>query len=256
VTTVGETARYVYAVTRGVDSDALAGLGGLRGAPVSIVRHRDLEAVVTDVPLEEFDEEALKRNLEQLPWLESVARGHHAVVDAVAARAPTAPMRLATIFLDDDAVRRRLDELYDEFVVALARIEGRREWSIKIIAPALEPDSGHAPAPPTSGAEFLRQKKVRAGEREHRRAAQARTAEDVHQALSRVAVASRLLAPQDPQLTGYDGEMVLNGAYLVPGEDEGAFTGRLDELMQRHPDTQFACGGPWPPYSFATLEEA
>jgi hypothetical protein len=253
---VGETARYVYAVTRGLDATALGRLRGLRDAPIGLVRHRDLGAVVTDVPLEEFDEEALKHNLEQLPWLEGVARGHHAVIEAVAAQAPTAPMRLATIFLDDDAVRRRLDELHDEFIVALARIEGRKEWSIKIIAPALEPDPDPAATPPTSGAEFLRQKKVRAVEHEHRRAAQARTAEDVHRALSRVAVASRLLAPQDPQLTGYDGEMVLNGAYLVSVEDEEAFTGRVDGLVQRHPDTQFECGGPWPPYSFATLEEA
>jgi hypothetical protein len=256
VTIVGGTGRYVYAVTRDVEDAALEALRGLRGAPVRVVRHRNLAAVVTEVPLDEFDEGALKDNLERLPWLEDVARGHHEVVDAIAAKAPTAPMRLATIFLDDAAVVQRLDELYDQFGVALDRIEGRREWSIKIVAPAVEPDRDPAGVPPVSGAEFLRRKKARAGEREDLRAAQARTGEEVHRALSQVAAASRLLAPQDPQLTGFAGEMVLNGAYLVSGEDEAAFTARLDELEQRHPHSQFERGGPWPPYSFATLEDA
>lgn len=253
---MGETARYVYAVTRGLDDAALAQLRGLRDAPVSIVRHRDIVAVVTDVPLGEFDEDALKNNLEHLPWLEEIARGHHAVVDAVAAVGPTAPMRLATIFLDDAAVARRLGELHDAFAAVLDRIEGRREWSVKIVIPAVEADQGATAIRPSSGAEFLRQKKLRAGEQEDRRAAQVRTAEDVHHALAQVAVASRLLAPQDPQLTGFTGAMVLNGAYLVSGEDERVFTHRVDELERRHSDAQFERGGPWPPYSFATLEDA
>ncbi len=253
---MGETARYVYAVTRGLDDGALAQLRGLRDAPVSIVRHRDLAAVVTDVPLGEFDEDALKNNLERLPWLEEVARCHHAVVDAVAARAPTAPMRLATIFLDDAGVVRRLDERSDAFRRVLDRIEGRMEWSVKILAPAVEEGRDAAAIPPRSGAEFLRQKKMRVAERDERTAADARTAEDVHVALSQVAVASRILAPQDPQLTGYAGAMLLNGAYLVSVENEGAFTARLDDLLQRYPDTHFERGGPWPPYSFATLEDA
>ena len=102
---MADTARYLYAVARGIEPGELGDLRGLRGAPVEIVRHRDLDAVVGDVPMAEFDEDGLKQNLEHLPWLEEVARGHHEVVNAVAARAPTAPMRLATIFFDDDGSR-------------------------------------------------------------------------------------------------------------------------------------------------------
>ena len=107
--------------------------------------------MVSDVPLAEFGEEALKRNLESLPWLEKVARGHDEVVRAVAACGPAAPLRLATIFHDDDAVRRRLDEWHDALVEVLDRVDGRAEWSVKVLAPAAE-----ARAPSRAGADDRR----------------------------------------------------------------------------------------------------
>ena len=42
-----------------------------------------------------------------------------------------APLRLATICLDDAGVRARLDEWHHALVQALDRVEGRFEWSVK-----------------------------------------------------------------------------------------------------------------------------
>ena len=110
------TGRYLYAITRGVTNDDVAAAAvGLGGSDVDVVDHRGLQAVVSTVRLEEFGEEGLRRNLEDLAWLETVARGHDAVVQAVAAHGPTAPLRLATICLDDDGVRARLDEWHDRW---------------------------------------------------------------------------------------------------------------------------------------------
>ncbi len=66
---------------------------------------------------------------------------------------------------------------------------------------------------------------------------------------------TRLLQPQDPQLTGYAGPMVLNGAYLVPEADSDRFAQCLGDLQDRFGHMTFEVGGPWPPYSFAVLEE-
>ncbi|HEX6150029.1 GvpL/GvpF family gas vesicle protein [Nocardioides sp.] len=252
---MAEAARYLYAVARGTEPAQLADVSGLRGSSVEVIRYRDLDAVVSDVPLAEFDEDALKENLEQLSWLEEVARGHHEVVHAVSARAPTAPMRLATIFLDDDAVRRRLSELYDALVEVLDRVERRVEWSVKAVAPEPAPTPVTVPEP-TSGAEFLRRRRAQADEREERQDTGARAAEAIHHALSEVSVASRILAPQDPQLTGITGTMILNGAYLVAVDAQEAFAARLSEVEETHGDLRIESGGPWPPYSFATLESA
>jgi len=79
-------AAYVYAVTRELDGDQIGELRGVNDAAVHLVPFRDVVAVVSAVPLDEFDETALKAKLERLDWLEEVARAHHGVVDAVATR--------------------------------------------------------------------------------------------------------------------------------------------------------------------------
>ena len=250
----GETARYVYAITRGVAADALTGVRGQQGGPVETVHHRGLDAVVGDVPLDTFGETGLTQNLEDLGWLEQVARAHDEVVRAVAAQGPTAPLRLATICLDDDGVRARLDEWGDELAEVLDRVTGRGEWSVKVVAPAStgpEPDQ----AEPTSGAEFLRRRKAQAEQREQRHTAASAVAQDVHHQLAGHAVASRLLAPQDPRLTGASGTMLLNAAYLVDLDRADAFSAVVEDLAARHPDVTVDGAGPWPPYSFAVLEQ-
>jgi len=253
---VSDTARYVYAVSRGLEGAVLEGLTGLRGAPVELVSHAGLEAVTSDVPLPEFSEDGLREHLEELPWLEEVARTHDEVVRAVTAHAPTAPMRLATIFHDDEAVRRRVQEWREGLVEVLDRIDGRAEWSVKVLAPP-------APAPettpgggPTTGTEFLRRRKAQASDRAEQQEAASRVADAVHHELATIAEAARLLPPQDPQLTGHVGQMVLNAAYLVPDTARDLFAERVDALRGRHHDVTLEAGGPWPPYSFAVLEES
>jgi hypothetical protein len=252
---VSDTARYAYAVSRALDDSAVGGLAGLRGARLDVVRHEGLDAVVSDVPLPEFGEDGLRENLERLPWLEEVARTHDEVVRGIAAQGPTAPLRLATIFHDDDAVRRRIAEWHDALVDVLDRVDGRAEWSVKVIAPP-PPAREAAPAPePTTGTEFLRRRKEQASEHAEQQESATRVAEDAHHELAQVAEATRLLQPQDPQLTGHVGAMVLNGAYLVPEDDSARFGECLEQLRGRFDQMTFEVGGPWPPYSFAVLED-
>lgn len=252
---MAEPARYLYAITRGVSSADLDGVLGLGGGNLDAVEHRGLVAVVSAVGLDEYGEDALRANLERMDWLEEVARGHDTVVQAVAARGPTAPLRLATICLDDDGVRRRLDEWHDQLVQALDRVQGRHEWSVKVVVPAEAPAPA-ATAPATGGgAAYLRRKKEESEARLTRQEDAARVGEDVHAELATLSVASRRLQPQDPRLTGHTGTMVLNGAYLVEAADGDAFAARVHALAETHPRVRVEGAGPWPPYSFAVLEQ-
>jgi hypothetical protein len=227
----------------------------VQGGTVEQVSHHGLDAVVSDVPLDTFGEEGLKQNLEDLGWLEQVARAHDDVVRAVAALGPTAPLRLATICLDDDGVRARLDEWGEDLVAVLDRVTGRGEWSVKVVAP-VAPETGEPEPEPSSGAEFLRRRKAQSEQRAQRHSTANAVAEDVHRELAGRAVASRLLPPQDPQLTGLAGTMLLNAAYLVDLDHAGDFVAAVDDLAARHPALTVEGAGPWPPYSFAVLEQS
>jgi hypothetical protein len=103
----------------------------------------------------------------------------------------------------------------------------------------------------SGGAYMLR----RRFERELREAAEAlasQAAEAIHASLSAFALDAVTRSPQNRDLSGHEGEMILNAAYLVAAE-------RLDEvheLVRRLEDEHRAVGarieitGPWPPYNF------
>lgn len=251
---MAEHGRYLYAVSRGLDVEDLDGLMGLGDAMVEGVEEQGLVGLVTSVDLDEYGEEGLRRNLERLDWLETAARGHDAVVQAAAVLAPTAPMRLATIFRDDDGVRRRLADQHDAISRVLDRVEGHEEWSVKVLT-LPEPDTVEETAPATSGAEYLRRRKREQQAREHGTRDAESAAEEVHTALVRIAAASRRLAPQDPRLTGHTGTMVHNAAYLVPQSDSDAFASAVSDVTASRPDVVVDARGPWPPYSFAMLDD-
>jgi hypothetical protein len=246
--------RYLYAVSRGLDVDDLGGLLGLGDVLVEGVEVEGLTGLVSTVDLDEFGEEGLRQNLERLDWLEMAARGHDAVVQAAASVAPTAPMRLATIFRDDDGVRRRLSEQHDRIAAVLDRVEGHEEWSVKVLT--ADHDDGAAAADrPSSGAEYLRRRQAEQRAREGDLQQAREAAERVHASLVPLVAASRRLPPQDPRLTGHTGTMVHNVAYLVSGDRSDAFATALGRVAADHPEVQVDARGPWPPYSFAMLDE-
>lgn len=252
--------RYLFAIARGLGESGVTGVAGMRGAPLDVVRHRGLEAVVCDVDLAEFGEAALTRNLEDLAWLEEVARAHNDVVFAAATRGTVAPMRLVTICADDESVRARMEELHDALTTALDRVEGRREWSVKVFSqpagkdPSAEERSAAVGSGPGAGAAYLRRKRDQATRRMASREEAEELAAEVHAQIADRAVAARRLTPQDPRLTGRTETMLLNGAYLVQIEEGEQFRASVDRLGTIHPELSVEVEGPWPPYSFATLE--
>jgi Gas vesicle synthesis protein GvpL/GvpF len=245
--------RYLFAVARTLRAEDVAGTPGFHGAPLDVVTHAGLSVVVCDVDPAEFGQEALPTNLEDLAWLEWAARIHNEVVWRVVANATCAPLRLVTVCSDDDSVRAKVDALRTELDDVLDRVEGRQEWSLKVLAPARtspEPVTASAPA---SGADYLRRKKEIADRRRALDEDASRAAQELHQVASAHAVASRRLAPQDPRLTGRTEAMVLNAAYLVEDNAHRAFRDAVTAAADECGHISVELGGPWPPYSFAVL---
>ncbi|MDN3358823.1 GvpL/GvpF family gas vesicle protein [Actinomadura sp. DC4] len=253
---MSETGSYVYAVCRDLPPEAVEGVGGVGGASVHLVEEHGLTAVVSAVSLGDFGEEALKRNLEDLGWLESTARAHHAVVDAAAGRAVTVPLGLATVYRGEDRARQALRDRHEEFSQALNRIAGRTEWGVKAYAdlaavtaaeePEEEPSSGRP------GTSYLRRRGVQRRTEEESRREVLMAAESIDDELLEIAATRRLHRPQDPQLSGERGWMILNAAYLVDDERAEEFRAAVSRLAGERPAIRLQLTGPWAPYSFAT----
>jgi Gas vesicle synthesis protein GvpL/GvpF len=242
---------WVYAVGHDVDPAGLVGVAGHQARPVAAA---GLLAVVSDVPLAEFGQEALHRNLEDLEWLEQTARAHHAVIEAVAKQHTVVPMRLATVYTSDEGVAEMLRERAADLQKALARIGGHGEWGIKAYVAAHQPRT-EEDGRPGPGAAYLRRRRAELAARQDARQHALASAEAIYRELEDLAAAARVYPPQSPEITGHSASMVLNAAYLVPDDRADAFAAAVTELATRHPSVRLALTGPWPPYSFVAQDQ-
>lgn len=244
---------YVYAIVDADRSGELPSVPGIGGAPLAAVLGEGIAAVVSEVDGAEFSTESLQRNLEDISWLERTARAHHEVVDALAGHGPVAPLRLATVYLDERNLRSLLTENRDRFAAVLDRVRGRREWGVKAFAPAHRP----APEPTTTtggpGMNYLRRRAAERNDSARGLREADEQAAALHAALSRLAVASRRYPAQDPRLSGHTEPMVLNAAYLVDDDGEAA----LLEFVRagQHGGPVVELTGPWAPYSFTETDD-
>jgi hypothetical protein len=248
---------WLHAIGRSLDPRRLSGLTGVGGRSVRTVRSAGLDAVVSPVDLAEYGEEALRRNLEDIGWLESTARAHHLVVATASGAGPVVPARLATVYRGAAGVTGMLDERRQELSAALTRLEGREEWGVKAFAVPDMAVTATAPAGTGgagAGAAYLRRRRDQLTARETGQQAALKAAEAVHQELGARAEAAARHRPHDRRLTGEAGTMVLNGAYLVEARRAAEFADAVTDLAGHHPALRLTLTGPWPPYSFADLD--
>lgn len=251
---------WLHAVTRDPPPAGIAGLTGVGGGPVRAVEAAGLAAVVSSVDLDEFGAEPMRRNLEDLAWLEAVARAHHAVVAAANRLGGAVPAQLGTVYRDDARVRSVLSERRADFTAVLHRVAGRDEWGVKAFAADVAPPPDPAARPAGAGgrgpgAAYLLRRRAELGAAERQRQILLDGAERAHAALAEHAEQARRHPPQDRGLTGRRDLMVLNGAYLVGTADAERFAAAVEELAGRLPALHLQLTGPWPPYSFVAVDE-
>ena len=219
-------------------------------------------AVVSRVPLAEYGEEPLRRNLNDFAWLERVARRHEGVLEAALAQTTVVPLRMCTIFADEDGVSRMLEEQRETVAAALEAFRGRDEWAVKVLAdrgaieeaaraldPALVPEE---PAGQGSGAAYFGRRRAEQQVREAADQLTADVAEDVHTRVRQLAAGAVVNRPQSRTISGYEGDMILNAAYLVDRSRAGGLSALVAELQHRYGTlgARVELSGPLPPFNF------
>jgi Gas vesicle synthesis protein GvpL/GvpF len=226
---------------------------GVAGGAIAPVAAGGLAALTSRVPRADFAAQPLREHLNDLPWLERVAREHEAVLDQVLATATVVPLRLCTIYEDGAGVERMLEREREALAEALARLEGRQEWGVKLL---VERATGQSGQPADSGAAYLARRRQEQAEREQARALTAQLVDDVDATLRALAADAVRLPGQNRELSGHRGDMVLNAAYLV--DDPQALRACVAELQERYAahGAQLELTGPWPPYNFVASPAA
>jgi hypothetical protein len=238
-------------------------VAGVAGGAVDAVSDGELTVLVSPVPRDQFDAAPLRTNLNELTWLEQVAREHEAVLEDVFPDTTIVPLRLCTIFDDADGTRRMLERERDALSHALARLQGRQEWGAKLLVEGSRLASTAAPEGDQAqgeegGAAYLARRRHERETREEARTLAAQLVDEVDGALREHALDAVRLRPQNRELSGHAGDMLLNGAYLVDADDAEALRATAAELQERYAGygAQLVVTGPWPPYNFAAGETA
>jgi len=227
---------------------------------VFMLEGNELAAIVSSVPLEEFGEEQLRENLNEVAWLEEKARAHEEVLEALIESTTVVPTRLCTIFRDEKQVRGMMAREGPSLVEALERLEGKAEWGVKVFAEpgALERAAverarkGSEREPLSPGAAYMDRRRRETRARENAEEIADSWAQAIHQRLE-VCAAEALLNPlQRRELSGHDGDMLLNGVYLVEDEAASGFRELASELGADYRGLGVAVEltGPWPAYNF------
>jgi hypothetical protein len=207
---------YLYAVAEKLSG--LPELEGVDGAPLASRRRDGFDLVVSEhATAAEPTEEAILT--------------HARVVEALMPLAEAVlPARFGLAFADFSDLERAVCERAEKLGESLEQIRGRVELGVRVVGEQADP------RPAESGRAYL----------ECRRAQQA-AVESLHESLAeRAEAAARGRS---------GGRLVLSGAYLVEPEAVPAFRAAVDSLESEHPQFTFALTGPWPPYSFAGVDE-
>ena len=243
---------YAYGITSA--GDPLPTESALTGdAPLRRVTSGELALLVSPVHPDELrvDED----DLSETGRLATLARGHDAVVRAAAETGPVLPLRFGTVVADEDAARRLLDEHGDPARERLRRIGDTREWGVKLVRLLDAPQASVAPRPEersgVTGTEYLARRRQALAEQDSVEAAAGRAADLLLETLS-PHVAESVRRGGAP-----GSSLLLDVAYLVAPAAEAGFLAAVADLRERlTPDAlEVEVSGPWPPYSFASLED-
>lgn len=255
--TATSTLVYMYAVagedaTRWIEANKPKGLeqGALRA-----ITEGGLAALVSDVPAESYDQEAIDESVRDEAWLTPRATTHqtvnaaaHASLDAVL------PVPFATIFTTEDRVRQMLRTRAEELRAKLVSVRGQSEWVVGLYrdlgqasehlsqvsdAVAKQPHDGGP------GRRYLEQKGAETSRRAQLGGLDQAAAGSADEMLARVSKHSF----EEP-VVQEAGELVARTTYLVRREDEH----RLEDVIRRFNDDwhdrgyELRATGPWPAY--------
>jgi gas vesicle protein GvpL/GvpF len=213
-----------------------------------------LHIVVADAPLSEYGEAAIAHGLANLEWVSRAAMAHERVVESFLSADAVLPMKLFTIFTNEERALAHVREERKRLDTLVRRVSGHDEWSIRVVldrgraeraAPTSAPSSGGR-----TGVAYLARKKARRdAARELAERAQATVADLYDHLSARAKLAKRRTASELP---AQGGSLLLDAAFLVPRRRAASFktlAGREAKAMARH-GYGVTLTGPWPPYSF------
>jgi len=243
---------------------------------VRLFPFRELEAVVSEVSVDEFASEEVQRKArDDIDWIKEKSLAHQRVIvesSQVAGRTVSViPMRFGTIYKSLENLKQALCDNYASMRRLLEELRGKQEWSVKVyLADRNALDAAVCQENRSirqkkeeierlpEGLAFFEEQEIGEAIARERKGEIQRLCEGVSDSLAGVASDSRRMGLLGKELTGRSEPMVFNVAYLVQQSVLPAFQNAVSEQIEAlsPKGLSLECTGPLPPFSFTTLGEA
>jgi hypothetical protein len=246
-----DKATYVFCLVQSSRPPSLRGVPESvpgAGAPRLLSFDRGTYAVVADAPLDRFSPDALQQDLEDVEAISRHALAHASVVEFFFRSAPVIPLKLFTLFSSDEAASRQLGRRRAALRGMFARLRGREEWGVRVVAGEREAESARTLA---SGRDYLQVKK-----RLHQQATAPQPAimRKVNRALASLGQAAVKTRKESYPPPGSGRPYVAGASFLVKAARRAAWK----KLVARTAASlakdghRLELSGPWPPYHFVS----
>ena len=234
------------------------------GAQIEMIISDDLAAIVSQVPLADYGEEALAARIGDASWTAVRAMRHEQVVEHFARRASVIPLRFGAIYFERAGVERMLSENREEFLSTINRLREREEWGVNVyvtravlkqavttISPRLREMAERAAAA-SPGQSYLLRKEIDALRADEARVEIRRVTDEIERELESLSDGSARLRVMKDEPAEH-GEAVARLAFLVPTSRFDEFREAAENMAEKYAASGFKLEltGPWPAYNFA-----
>ena len=245
-------ATYVYCLVQSARAPSVKGApagmpGG--GSPRLLPIDRGIWAVVADAPLERFSGEQFEAELQDIEAVTRHALAHASMIEYFFQRFPVIPLKLLTLFSQDERARSQLAGRGSTLRTLFARLRGLEEWGVRITA-STRPEPGRADAP-ASGLDYLTVKKRM---KDDDGAPSPRTRREIKTALAALGKLAAKTLKEDFPPPARGRPYVAGASFLVKAKRRSAWKKRVSQLAASlgQQDHRMEVSGPWPPYHFTS----
>jgi len=212
---------------------------------------------VADAPLSRYGEKTINSRLSDLDWVSRAAVAHEAVVEAFIDSAAVLPMKLFTIFTNDERALAHLHGEERRIDAVLKRVANHREWGVRVVLDRARATVGkravvgkQAARGGQSGIGYLSRKKAQRDVAAQLAGRASDTVAELFDLLAGQASLSKRRVSGELPVPG--GPLLLDAAFLVPASRSTRFrslAAREARTLDRD-GYRVTLTGPWPAYSF------
>ena len=252
---MSDSATYVYCLVQSARTPSVKGApeGIPAGGPPRVLPvDRGIWAIVADAPLERFSGEPFQQELQDIEAVSRYALAHAGMIEFFFQRAPVIPLKLFTLFSQDERARRQLAGRGSSVRTLFGRLRGLEEWGVRITASSRPAAFVRAPE---SGRAYLEVKKRMKDDDGGASAATKREVAVALKSLRSLAAGTRAEVFPPP---GRGRPFVAGASFLVKAARRREWKKRVAQLatLLRKQGHRLEVSGPWPPYHFVTRTKA